>query len=160
MLFPAAKRAEAVATVLEQLSRVMRRLATTGGLGLTAASVLTRLDLDGPQRLTDLAASEGVSQPSMTQLVSRLEREDLVQRAPSPEDGRVVIVTVTGAGRNLVAERRLERAAALEALLNELDLDEQAAISRALPAFARLADLANVPAVSGRADRPRPGGVR
>jgi DNA-binding MarR family transcriptional regulator len=41
------------------------------GLSLTAAATLITLRRSGSCRLTDLAASEGVSQPSMTALVGR-----------------------------------------------------------------------------------------
>ena len=53
---------------------------------------------DGPTRLTTLAAKEGVGQPSMTQLIQRLERQDLVTRLADPEDGRAALVAITDAG--------------------------------------------------------------
>ncbi|MCW2693525.1 MAG: MarR family transcriptional regulator [Mycobacterium sp.] len=131
-----------IAVVLEQLVRVVRRMATAGDLGLPAAAVLARLDRAGPQRLTDLAAAEGISQPGTTQLVTRLERDGLVRRTPSPDDGRVVLVAVTDDGRALVERRRDERSQTLTALLDRLDPAERDAVERALPALAHLADLA------------------
>ncbi|MEY2524348.1 MAG: hypothetical protein QOJ66_2913, partial [Ilumatobacteraceae bacterium] len=50
------------------------------GQSLTSARVLAQLDDCGPARISALAAAGGVSQPSMTELVGRLEREDLVAR--------------------------------------------------------------------------------
>jgi DNA-binding MarR family transcriptional regulator len=102
--------------------------------------VLARLTRDGPQRLTDLAAGEGLSQPGMTQLIGRLERDGLVRRTASTADRRGVLVAVTGAGRALVERRRAERAAALHELLGRLDAEDQAAIAGALPALARLVE--------------------
>jgi DNA-binding MarR family transcriptional regulator len=122
---------------------MVRRLATAGELSLPAAAVLTRLARVGPQRLTDLAAAEGVSQPGMTQLVTRLERDGLVTRAPSADDGRVVLVEVTPAGSDLVARRRAQRAAALAELMRRLEPAERAAVRAALPALDRLAELAD-----------------
>jgi DNA-binding MarR family transcriptional regulator len=127
-------------TVLEEVTRLVRRLATTGDLSLTAAMVLARLDREGPVRLTDLAVSEGLSQPGMTQLVTRLERDGLVRRQASADDRRGVLVTVTGRGATLVASRRAERAAALHRLMSRLDDDDRAAITVALPALSRLVD--------------------
>lgn len=131
-----------VGAVLEQVVRVVRRLATTGDLSLPAAAALSRAVHDGPQRLTDLAAAEGLSQPGMTQLVSRLEREGLVRRTPSPDDGRVVLVEATAAGRDVVRQRRAERGRALRRLLDQLDPADRDAVRAALPALSRLADLA------------------
>jgi len=134
-----------LALVLERMVRLVRQLATAGDLGSSAAAVLSRLAREGPQRLTDLAAVEGLSQPGMTQLVSRLERDGLVRRTPSPADGRVVLVEVTGDGADLVARRRGERAVALTALLARLDPADRDAVRRALPALGRLTDLAFTP---------------
>ncbi len=131
-----------LAGVLERLLRVMRRLATAGDLSLPAASVLARLDREGPRRLTELAGDEGISQPAMTQLVTRLERDGLACRTATPDDRRVVLVGVTDTGRRVVARRRRERADALRTLLDRLDTADRAAIRTALPALTRLTDLA------------------
>jgi DNA-binding MarR family transcriptional regulator len=125
---------------LERVTRLVRQLATAGDLSLTAALVVARLAGDGPQRLTELAVGEGLSQPGMTQLVTRLERDGLVRRTASTGDRRGVLVEVTDAGGELVERRRAQRAAALDELLGRLDPGDQAAITAALPALARLAD--------------------
>lgn len=130
----------ALVSVLEEVTRLVRRLATFGDLSLTAAMVLARLDREGPIRLTELAVSEGLSQPGMTQLVTRLERDGLVRRQASAGDRRGVLVAVTGAGSTLVASRRAERAAALHELMGRLDGDDRAAIAAALPALSRLVE--------------------
>ena len=128
--------------VLERLVRMVRRLATAGDLSVPAAAVLTRLVREGPHRLTDLAAGEGVAQPGMTQLVTRLERDGLVRRISSAEDGRVVLVEVTPAGEQLVAQRRAQRTDSFSRLLSQLDPADREAIHAALPALDRLTDLA------------------
>ncbi len=126
--------------VLQGLVRLIRQLATAGDLSMTAASVLGRLMRDGPQRLTELANNEGVSQPGMTQLVARLERDGLVRRTASTDDRRGVLVEVTDTGGELVERRRVQRAEALQQLLSLLDPDDRAAINHALPALTRLVE--------------------
>lgn len=105
-----------------------------------AMSVLGTLRDLGPSRITDLAERERVSQPTMTTLISRLEREGLVARGPSPDDGRVVLVAITRGGRTL--QRRVERARAtlLRVRLVDLDPASRAAIAAAVPALDRLGD--------------------
>src|SRR4051794_17556964 len=98
-------------TVLSRLYALLRRATQSGDLSLTAASTLRTLDQAGPKRLTDLASCEGVSQPAMTQLVSRLEREGHVGRDTDPADGRVVLIRITPVGQELLIRRR-ERSAA------------------------------------------------
>lgn len=108
-------------------------------LSLTAAATLTTLRRSGPCRLTDLAVAEGVSQPSMTALVARLADAGLVERAPDPADGRVVLSTLTPAGAELLDRRREVRADRLAGPLQDLSDDDVATITAALPALARLA---------------------
>lgn len=125
----------------ERLFALLRRLNPQQDLSLTAASTLRTLERCGPHRLSDLAGAEGVTQPAMTQLVSRLERAGLAERHADPADGRVVVVGLTDAGRELLRERREARAGKLAELMAELSDADRAAIMVALPAFDRLADL-------------------
>jgi len=125
----------------ERLFALLRRLNPQQDLSLTAASTLRTLERCGPHRLSDLASAEGVTQPAMTQLVSRLERTGLAERQTDPADGRVVVVDIADAGRDLLRQRREARAGKLAALMAELDDADRAAIMAALPAFDRLADL-------------------
>ncbi|MEU3979394.1 MarR family transcriptional regulator [Streptomyces sp. NPDC026672] len=123
-------------------SSVVRALAGRQGLSFTAASTLARLERGGPSRLTALALAESVTQPSMTQLVQRLERRGLVERVGDPEDGRVTLVAVTDTGRAELAERRRARDARLTELLAALSEEEQRelgdALGTALPLVRRM----------------------
>ena len=123
---------------LDHLFQLLRRLTPADGIGLTAASTLRRLARDGDHRLSELAVAERVTQPAMTQLVSRLERDGLVGRRAYPGDGRVVIVTLTAAGQAVLDGRHDARVARLEELLARLTAADRAAIVAALPAFDRL----------------------
>ncbi|WP_217496019.1 MarR family winged helix-turn-helix transcriptional regulator [Agrococcus sp. SGAir0287] len=137
-----------LSAALERIARRVRGADLPGGLSSIAASTLYVLATEGPTRLTALADAEHVTQPAMTQLVRRLEREGLVERRHDPSDGRAVLVAATDAGAALSAERRAARADALAAVLEEVDADERAALAAALPALEHLA--AN-PAPSSRA---------
>jgi DNA-binding MarR family transcriptional regulator len=127
--------------VLEHLLSAWRRLAVPGELSPTAAFTLSRLARDGSSRLTDLANSEHVTQPAMTQLISRLEGQGLAERFRDADDARVVNVRVTAAGEALVAGRRAARAAKLTELLAALPATQQAALAMALPALKSLAEV-------------------
>lgn len=130
----------ALSVILEQFVRLVRQLTTKSGLSTAATAALSRLLREGPLRLTDLANAEGISQPGMTQLVTRMEREGLVQRTVSADDRRAVLVAVTGAGRDFMLQRRAERAEVLQNLLDGLEPGEQAAIAAAIPALVRLVE--------------------
>jgi len=80
-------------------------------ISLTAASTLATLDRTGARRLTDLAVIEGVTQPSMSVLVTGLEAAGLAERRPDPADKRVVLVGLTPAGVEYIHARRRAGAA-------------------------------------------------
>ena len=124
---------------LERVVALIRSLNTVNLMSRTASGTLGSLERNGPARLTALAAREGVTQPAMTQLISRLEGAGLVRREADPSDGRVVRVVITDAGRETVAQRRAERAERLTVLLAKLSPKHQSALVAALPALEALA---------------------
>lgn len=136
--------AEVVGDLLDQAMDLSARfLADRAGLSASAAFVLNRVRREGPIRLTSLAAKEGVSQPSMTQLIQRLERQDLVARLADPDDGRATLIGITARGEALLEERTRIRRERLAALLSTLSAEEvctlQLAARVASPILDRLA---------------------
>lgn len=122
-----------VAAGLDELTRfALRRNGAPRDISFTTASTLSRLEQDDPRRLTSLAVEEGVAQPSMTQLVQRLERQGFVERNRDPDDRRLVWVSITDAGRRLLADRRRARAAELAEVLATLPPEEEAALGAAV----------------------------
>ncbi|WP_449352307.1 MarR family winged helix-turn-helix transcriptional regulator [Streptomyces shaanxiensis] len=129
---------EIAGALAEVAGVVIRSLADRRGMSFTTASTLGRLERDGPARLTALAAAEGVAQPSMTQLVQRLENQGLAVRVSDPGDGRVTLVALTDAGREVLAERRKERNARLARLLATLSEEERRELGSAMRTVAPL----------------------
>lgn len=126
---------------LERAVTMLRRLADTPEISLTTAATLRMLEQSGPCRLSELAQSQGVTQPAMTQLVTRLERDGLAARGSDASDARVVLVEITAAGREMLRDRRLDRADRLTELLDALPSADRATILNAVPALNLLADL-------------------
>jgi DNA-binding MarR family transcriptional regulator len=122
-------------TALERVVALIRSLNTNHAMSRSASGTLATLERGGPSRLTALATREGVTQPAMTQLISRLESAGLVSREPDPTDGRVVQVTITETGRRTMALRRAERTERLAAILARLSPEHRAALTAAIPAL-------------------------
>ncbi len=120
--------------LLDLVSLVIRGVSDHRDLSLTAVAVLGSLDRSGPQRITTLAAAEGVSQPSMTQLMQRLEQRGLVARTSDPTDGRVALVSVTAEGHAALAARRQRNAVRTAELLADLSESDAQALAAALRA--------------------------
>ncbi|NYI03796.1 MarR family winged helix-turn-helix transcriptional regulator [Allostreptomyces psammosilenae] len=135
---------EMVAAV-EEFNGFFIRLPSIQRLSFTTLSVLHTLARRGPVRLGELTATEQVTQSAVTQMVTRLERDGLVERRPDPTDGRAVLVHITAAGAEVVAARRADRTARLAPVLERLSAEERSAIAAALPALRRIAELGGAP---------------
>jgi DNA-binding MarR family transcriptional regulator len=133
--------AGALAGDLERILGLFRALSPANGLSMTAAATLASVERLGPQRLTQLAGREGVTQPAMTQLISRMEDAGLVRREASNEDGRVVLVVITDAGRATLARRRAGRTERLVHVLARLTPEHRELLAGALPALGALAGI-------------------
>jgi DNA-binding MarR family transcriptional regulator len=102
------------------------------GTSLTSRTALRTLQEDGPTRLTELAAAAGVSQPAMTQLVGRMEREGLVVRLIDPDDARATLIDITAAGQSLRAELHQAVRERMAELLDSLSPRDEATLGLAM----------------------------
>lgn len=102
------------------------------GTSLTSRTALRTLQEDGATRLTELAAATGVTQPAMTQLVGRMEREGLVVRLVDPDDARATLVDITDAGRVLRAQLHQSVRERLAELLDTLPPHDEATLGLAM----------------------------
>ena len=109
-----------------------------GGPSRSQHSTLARLGDHGPQRITTLAEAERIAQPSMTALVSRLERAGWVERSEDPADRRAVVVSLTEAGRRELERLRAARTQLLAERLASLTVTERRALAAALPALDKI----------------------
>lgn len=133
---PTTSRAEAVEAVagrlLPRASLLTRLLLRRGrpGFSRAEAGMLSSL-ARGPQRITDLAASEALAQPTVTQLVARLDERGYVSRGRQPGDGRVVLVSLTEEGRAALEAFRAQYRAVLREHLADRSDEEVLALAAA-----------------------------
>lgn len=129
-----------------RLQALLRRALVDHGVSLAAARTLATLHRDGSRRVTDLAAVEQVTQPSMSDLVARLESAGLVTRGSDASDRRLAIVSISEAGRERLSSILERRASVLASHLAELSAEDRRAVADALPALERLVALMEEPA--------------
>jgi DNA-binding MarR family transcriptional regulator len=127
------------AAVYGLLATLLRRVPRD--ISLTSLATLSTLDRTGTKRITELAAIEGVTQPSMTTLIASLEKQGLVTRTGDPRDKRVSLVSLTEVGRQYMLHRRRAGTEAFTALVSQLPPEDAAALFAAVPALTRLRDL-------------------
>lgn len=95
-----------------------------GELSLTHLNVLTLIQAMGPQSMTKLAESLDVSVASMTGIVDRMEKRELVVRQRDEADRRVVLVVPAAGGVEVFRELDARRRQGLGKILSQLS-DEQ-----------------------------------
>lgn len=108
-------------------------------LSVAALSALGILFREGECTVGALAAHERVQPPSMTRTVNGLVEEGYAVRRPHETDGRVVVVTLTDQGREVLLADRRRRDAWLARRLRELTPEERALLRDAAPLIHRLA---------------------
>jgi DNA-binding MarR family transcriptional regulator len=120
-----------------RLARILRQQDQLG-LTPTMTSALATIGREGPLTLGALAASEQVSPPTITRVVSKLEAGGLVRRRPDRADGRVTRVELSAAGRRQLEAGRIRRTAWLSTRLRDLPTEDLVRLEQAAAVLERL----------------------
>jgi DNA-binding MarR family transcriptional regulator len=123
-----------IVRITQYLTRRMQQEVLTP----SQVTVLTLLLDDRAWRLSDLASATGVRPPSMTELISRMERQGWLRKMDTVYDRRGVAVTITEEGRkhiHALNRRQVDLIAGRLALLSD---EEKRIIEQALPVLDKL----------------------
>lgn len=126
------------------VSMVKRRNhdSSASGLSRPEASVLSRLDRNGPDTIAGLARWEQITPQAMGATVAGLEERGLLLRSPDPDDRRRQLLSLTQAGTGLVHAARDDVTVRYAKVLGEHFTDDEiATVRRAAPLIERLAEL-------------------
>jgi DNA-binding MarR family transcriptional regulator len=134
-----------LATIIEAFTVIFIRFPSVERLSFTTLSVLHTLSRLGPMRLTELTATQHLTQPAISQMVRQLEDDGLLERRADPRDARAVLVQLTTRGVQIIEARRTARVEWLSSLLDRLSPAERAAIASAVPALAHAIELERTP---------------
>ncbi|WP_054816486.1 MarR family winged helix-turn-helix transcriptional regulator [Nocardia arizonensis] len=115
-----------------RLTRHLRGRRADAQISLTQLSALATLNREGAMTPGALAAKERVQPPSMTRVIASLTDLDLVERNPHPTDGRQIIVSLSAAGRALLADEASAREAWMTEQLSTLTDDQLVVLTKAV----------------------------
>lgn len=101
-------------------------------LPFAQARLLSTIEGEGSARISDLAAIDHCSQPTMTTQVRRLEDAGLVSRTVDPDDARAVLISITPQGVAALAQVRADRGKAIDPFLAELDSSDRDTLAAAV----------------------------
>ena len=94
--------------LVTRAARLMLRLADIKfkplGLGVASFPVLSMLRAGQKLSQKELALCARIEQPSMAQLLSRLERDGMIKRSPDPGDGRSSLISITRKAQGILPE--------------------------------------------------------
>jgi len=126
--------AEAVADQLHSaaihLLRQLRREDDASGLSAPRLSALSVVVFGGPLTLGELARAEQVKPPTMTRIVTGLEKEGLVKRKGDPRDRRLTRIEATPKGQTVLAAGRARRVKKLANAVRRMEEKELAGLRR------------------------------
>ena len=124
------------------LGQLVRRLRAEHRFPISQGAVLGRLDRQGPQSTSDLAAAERVRPQSMAQTLGDLEAEGLITRSGRSKR-RAPHARSTSArpdGEELAADRLHREGWLARAIADELSDAEQEVLARAVELLQRLSE--------------------
>jgi len=125
--------------VVARLNRLATQR-TTLPLPRAQSRLFGTIEDQGPTRISELAALDHCSQPTMTMQVRRLEDAGLVTRTTDPVDARAVLIQITGTGIETLRQVRANRAGVIDPRIASLDEDDRQTLADAVRVLRRLLD--------------------
>lgn len=101
-------------------------------LTMPQLKVLYTLYIDGPQTCGALASAQGLSLPTVTGILARLERRGYLRRRRDSDDSRRVVSSLSHRGRELVDRLWASGREGLADVLADVSADDLHTVERAL----------------------------
>ncbi len=95
------------------------------GLSMVGFGVVALLEIEEPVPMSRIAESLNVALPNATGIIGRLAERGIVERTHDTVDRRVVLVSLTDAGRQLIREMEQGRRERMARLIESMDPTQQ-----------------------------------
>jgi DNA-binding MarR family transcriptional regulator len=102
--------------------------------------ILRRLQQDGPQNVSALAATLNLDGSTVTRQVTALQKDGLIERRPDPRDGRGTVIEATALGLQQVDAVREARRTLYGTVLHDYSGPERRELAAALERFTAALD--------------------
>jgi DNA-binding MarR family transcriptional regulator len=109
-------------------------------LDRAAYVILRRLQQDGPQNVSSIAAALNLDGSTVTRQVTALQKDGLIERRRDPTDGRGIVIEATDLGLRQVDSVREARRALYATVLADYNEQEQHDLAAALEKFTAALD--------------------
>tara|TARA_B100001123_G_C14790331_1_gene820154 strand:+ start:183 stop:608 length:426 start_codon:yes stop_codon:yes gene_type:complete len=125
-------------SIIENLSELsiqyfalVRQLSAKFELTLSQTLILLSIPFDG-LTISDLSDKLGIDISTMTRNIQRIEKKNLIKRAPNPDDKRSIKLFLSKRGSTLSNSINLDISTSLEKILKKYDLKLSAQIKNNL----------------------------
>ena len=124
------------------INQLMREQLFCGPVTVQQCYTLEAL-IDGPKSMSTLAAEVALHQSTLTRIVEKLEKQNLLTRKRKENNQRAVEVRITEAGKQVYAILEAQSAHMISELLNLIPPNRRAAVVESMEELANLLDPAN-----------------
>jgi DNA-binding MarR family transcriptional regulator len=124
--------------IIKRFHAVPSRPHSTPAMSVPQLRMLLLLDTEGGSTMGELARRASVTMPTATSSINALVSGRYVSRRRSPTDRRVVLVSLTARGREVLERFRAERRERLAAIFGKIHAADQA---RFVEAFETILDV-------------------
>lgn len=132
--------ADQLHSVAIHLLRHLRKEDDASGLSAPRLSALSVVVFGGPITLGQLARAEQVKPPTMTRIVTGLEKDGLVRRKSDARDRRLTKIHATPKGEKVLVAGRARRVELLAGAVERLGATELAELGRGAQLLRELID--------------------
>jgi DNA-binding MarR family transcriptional regulator len=122
------------------LLRHLRKEDDASGLSAPRLSALSVVVFGGPVTLGQLARAEQVKPPTMTRIVTGLEKDGLVRREGDERDKRLTLIRATAKGQKVLTAGRARRVELLARVVEKLSTRQLADLRRGAQLLRELID--------------------
>ena len=129
--------------VMARLMKILRNKVNEDELlSLTERSSLSLVYQSTGMLPSELADKEKVTSQSMSQIINKLYRMGFINKTPSGEDKRKVIITIAAAGKKYLEKKRHEKQEWLaQTIFERTNQKEKETLARAIKVLTKLVEL-------------------
>ena len=113
---------------LDAVKKSIERDIRTYGMNPTEFAVLELIYNKGEQTVQKIGEKVLIASSSITYVVDKLEKKELLRRTPNPEDRRIILVSITEEGRKMMDEIFPNHSRSVQKILGGLDAEEKSLI--------------------------------
>lgn len=124
------------------ITQLMREQMTCGPITVQQCYTLEAL-CEGPKNMKELAGEVALHQSTLTRIVEKLEKLNLVRRSRPMENQRIVEVTITGQGRKVYQFLEQESEKTVSVLLDQVPADKRDSVVDSMEFLTTLLDPGN-----------------